>query len=85
MVDATGNIFSSISEGARLIPATLSDDAASVIVFYPNQLIEVYSFQKLKNGNYQAMYTQLKAEGLFPKASVFISDCSYLNLEVLQK
>lgn len=50
--DATGKVFSSVSQGAKIFPASLSDDAVSIIVLYENILIETYVFQKLKNGLY---------------------------------
>ena len=76
-------VSSSVSDGATVIPATISDEAATIVLLYPNRLVETYVFQKLKNGKYQAMWTQAKAETPLPRITAFVSDCKYLNLSVL--
>jgi len=78
-------VSSAIEEGANIVLATISDDAATVVTVYPNQLTETYVFQVLKNGSYQAMWTQAKAETPLPKITALISECSFLDLEVLKK
>ncbi len=78
-------VSSSASDGAKIIPATISDEAITVVVLYPNRSVETYVFQKLKNGKYQAMWTQAKAETPIPRITAFVSDCSYLNLDALKK
>ena len=81
--DATGRVFSSLSQGSKIFPAISADSSLTVIIVN-DQLVETYIFQILKNGKFQAMYTDAKAEAPFPKVSAFIADCSYLNLKALK-
>lgn len=84
LISGAFGVSSSASDGATIIPATISDEAATVIVLYPNRLVETYVFHKLKNGKYQAMWTQAKAETPIPRITAFVADCSYLNLEAIK-
>lgn len=81
--DATGRVFSSLSQGSIIRPAVLSETSLTVIIVN-DQLVETFIFQKLKDGKFQAMYTDAKAEGSFPKVSALVADCSYLNLKALK-
>lgn len=74
-------VTSAVDQGATLIPASISDEALTIILLYPNELTETYVFQKLRSGAFQAMWTQAKVETLVPKISALVSDCSYLDLE----
>ena len=85
LISSAMGVSSSVSDGAKIIPATISDEAVTVVVLYPNRLVETYVFQKLKNGKYQAMWTQAKAETPFPRITAFVSDCSYFDLSAINK
>ncbi|MAF68271.1 MAG: hypothetical protein CMH26_10070 [Micavibrio sp.] len=76
-------ITSVLSEGGEIIPATISDDALTLVAIYPNQLTETYIFQISKSGEYEAMWTQAKAETPFPNVTAFVSKCSYINFNAL--
>lgn len=82
-VDATMGSYSSIEEGATIIPASISDTSVSIISLYPNQLSETYVFQKLKDGKMQVMWTQAKSDTPVPKIAAWVAECSYLNLNLL--
>ena len=75
-LDSTGSIKSSIAEGAKIVPASISDDAVSIVVLYPNSLVSSYTFQILNNKKMQVMWTQNKVETPFPKISAMVADCS---------
>lgn len=84
LISSAAGVSSSLSDGAKIFPATISDEAVTIVVLYPNQLVETYVFQKLKNGKFQAMWTQAKAETPIPRITAFVSDCSYLNLDIIK-
>lgn len=81
--DATRGSYSGTEEGASILPVSISENAASIVLIYPNQLSEAYVFQRLKSGEFQVMWTQAKAETPFPKVAAWVGKCSYLNLKLL--
>lgn len=81
--DATTSIYSTLAEGGTLLPASISEEAVTVVVIYPNMLSETYIFQKLKNGDYQVMWTQAKSETPIPKVAAWVAECSYLDIGIL--
>ena len=84
LVSSALGLSSSVEDGAQIIPATISNEAATIVLIYPNRLSETYVFQKLKNDEYQVMWTQAKAETPFPRITAFVAKCSYLNLDELK-
>jgi len=81
--DATLGAYSAKEEGAVIVPVSLSDKAVSIVAVYP-MLSETYVFQKLKDGEYEVMWTQSKSETPLPKIAAWVGKCSYLNLRLLK-
>lgn len=77
-------VISDAEEGVKIVLNGLSNESATIVALHP-EVVATYVFQKLNNGKYQVMYTRAKAESPFPEISGFVADCSYLNLEALQK
>lgn len=78
-IPATGAIKSSIQEGAEVVTLHHSKSSITVGVFYPEEIVEMYTFLETSEGP-QVMWTTNKFNALIIKASVFNAKCSYLSI-----
>ncbi|MFN3522011.1 MAG: hypothetical protein ACK4YQ_07160 [Phenylobacterium sp.] len=79
-VDATGDVFSSRSEGAAIVAGRMTTDEAAVLVAYPGQTMEIYQFVRNDAGEAQVLLLQSKGSPI-AKASVLVGSCSLLDLQ----
>ena len=80
--DNRKQIFSTKSEGGSVSLVRIGPNNFSVLVYYENNTIEVYTFIKENDG--QQIMHQLQSKGglgLIHKSSVMISKCDYINFD----
>ncbi len=84
-VDVRKDIISARGDGATVIPLNRGEDAFSVLVVYPGQTAEVYSFLKNSSGELEYLHTLSRAGDavMIAKATVMRGTCTYINFELL--
>ena len=84
-VDVRQEIISARGDGATVIPLNIGENAFSVLVVYPGQTAEVYTFLKDASGNLEYLHTLSRAGDavLIAKATVMRGSCSYIDFEQL--
>ncbi len=82
--DALGSITSSKQDGASILPLLVSPSSISLIVYWPSQTIEVYSFWREDNGKTKYSLQQSKMGDVpIRKVNLMVGDCSYLSFASL--
>ena len=72
-LDSTGSLKSATSQGGKVFMPSTSDNGANWVIQYGDGTLEVYSYSITSNK--VAIYRNTVGS-LFPKNSLFISDCS---------
>lgn len=74
---------SSIQDGATTLILRKTNSDVQVLVSYPNDTTEIYTFWRTTDGRYQ--YSQLQNKsGSIPKSSVLVGSCSFINFSLLK-
>ena len=73
-LDSTGSLKSATSQGGKVFMPTTSDNGANWVIQYGDGTLEVYSYSITSKK--VAIYRNTIGS-LFPKNSLFISDCSH--------
>lgn len=78
--DASGRgIISATAEGAKIVMTRNTSSTIQVIALYPTSTTEIYTFWKTTDGKFQFSQIQNKIDPI-PKSSVYVGNCSYINL-----
>lgn len=77
--DASGGAYSSRGEGAVVVPGPLSTDQMSILLFHPQNVIEVYQFVRDRTGKARVALLQSKGTDSITKASVMVGECSVFD------
>lgn len=85
-VDATKQIVSSVADGAVVIKNSIGVDSASFLVLYPGKTIEIYTFLKDKNGNYEYTHVTSRSGDEVPiiKTSLMRGDCQPIDFNAIK-
>lgn len=73
-------IMSATAEGATIVLTRNTSSTIQVIALYPTSTTEIYTFWKTTDGKYQFSQIQNKIAPV-PKSSVYVGNCSFVNLE----
>lgn len=76
--DATGSVFSSTQDGARVVRVGQTASSITFIVAYP-QVVETYTFLITSNGP-EVMWTSNKHNTPILKVGAYRADCTFIDL-----
>lgn len=85
-VDATKKIISATADGGVVIKNSSGEDSASFVVIYPGKTIEIYTFLKNNNGEYEYTHVTSRSGNLVPiiKTSVMRGECRSIDFSELR-
>ena len=83
-IDATKSIKSSTQEGAKIFPVIITNTSITMVIIYPQEIVETYSFWTNAKGKNKFAISQSKTgDILLRKNSLMVGDCSYINYDAL--
>jgi len=82
-VDAAERIVSSRADGGVVQILNKGENEVSVLVYYPGNAIEVYTFYTDNDGKNKFTLTQVRGgpSVLLPQSSIFSGDCDYIDFD----
>jgi hypothetical protein len=82
-VDAAKRIKSSLADGGKVTVLNRGENEISVLVHYPKNGIEVYSFYVDKEGKNKFILTQVRAGENVPiaQSSIFVGSCDFIYFD----
>jgi hypothetical protein len=84
-LDTTKKLVSSKSSGAVIQPLRIGENNFTLMVYYPNDTIEIYTFAKDLSGLNSLHLMQSKGgSALIHKSAILIAKCDYIRFNSLQ-
>lgn len=84
-VDVTKRIISSRQDGGQVLLLSRAASSVSILVVYPGQTVEVYTFLIDKSGKAEYMQVTSRAGDavMIAKTTVMRGDCQFVNLKLV--
>ena len=84
-VDATKRVASTRASGGIVQLMRVGESNFSVLVYYSNSTIEIFSFIKEKSGKHTIHIMQSKGgDALLQKSSIMVGKCEFINFEKIR-
>jgi hypothetical protein len=83
-IDATKEIHSVNAQGGKIILLSQQDNQISIMAYYPQQAVEIYTLFTDKDGKNKFILTSVK-HGLLTKSSMMVGTCDFINFDQLMK
>lgn len=82
-VDASKSIKSVLAQEGKVTTLNKSKDGATILLIYPAETIEVYTFYKDHEGQNKFIMTQTKSgpNALITQASIFAGSCQFVEFD----
>jgi hypothetical protein len=84
--DATKTLFSLKQDGGQIVLMRAGENDATFLHFYPDRVIELYTFWKDSLGQFK--YDLIQSKGgdltLVHKSSILVGSCSAINFEIIK-
>jgi hypothetical protein len=84
--DATKTLFSLKQDGGQIVLMRAGENDATFLHFYPDRVIELYTFWKDSLGQFK--YDLIQSKGgdltLAHKSSILVGSCSAINFEIIK-
>ena len=74
---------SAVSHGADINVIIADDEYAFLTTKFPSGVFNTHTFQKLSDGKYNVMWSQMVPLKGLPKMASYVAECNYLNLKPL--
>jgi len=83
--DATKRVASSKGSGATVLPLRDGVNNFTILVYYQNDTIELYSFMRENSGALSLHVIQSKGgEALVQKSSIMVAKCDFINFSAIK-
>ena len=84
-VDARKNIYSSVDSGAKVLLLRQSEFELAVLVYYPNDTIEIYTFYKTNDNKFEYTHLQTKGGDIdISKSMVMVGSCDKIDFSIIK-
>jgi hypothetical protein len=74
--DATKKTRSSRDSGGKIVLLSKSDEGAVVLVYYVDELLEVFNFRIDSSGTGELLLSQTRSAGVIKKSSLYRASCT---------